>query len=117
MTTHRPFGGKMIKTNAVRKFGLLIIALLLFAVSAWAQAVHDVTITGTVTATSGERLPGVTLTITSPALVTGERQTMTDSEGRFVFLSLPPGSYRVSAELQGFGRYLQPGIRSEEHTS
>ena len=100
----------MIKTNAVRKFGLLIIALLLFAVSAWAQAVHDVTITGTVTATSGERLPGVTVTITSPALVTGERQTITDNEGRFVFLSLPPGSYKVSAELQGFGRYLQPGI-------
>ena len=81
---------------------LALAALLLLPVSAFAQAVHDVTITGTVTGTGGEKLPGVTITATSPELVTGERRVVSDNEGRFVFLSLPPGTYKVTGNLEGF---------------
>src|SRR5207245_8889020 len=100
-------GGTM---KALTKFGVIAMALVLFAVSGWAQAVHDVTITGTVTAASGERLPGVTVTLLSPALVTAERQVISDQEGRFVFHSLPPGSYKLTAPLQGSGKSTQQGI-------
>ena len=93
-----------------RKFGIITAVLVLLAVSGWAQAVQDVTITGTVTMASGERVPGVTVTVTSPALVTGERQAMSDREGRFVFLSLPPGKYNLTASLQGFNKFSQMGI-------
>src|SRR5207245_10977062 len=103
----REIGGTM---KALTKFGVIAMALVLFAVSGWAQAVHDVTITGTVTAASGARLPGVTVTLISPALVTAERQVISDHEGRFVFLSLPPGSYKLAAKLQGFGKSMQQGI-------
>ena len=94
----------------VRYLALFAIASMIVPVVAFAQAVHDVTITGTVTAATGERLPGVTVTITSPSLVTAERQMMTNQEGRFVFLSLPPGRYDVKAELQGFNKNSQRGI-------
>jgi hypothetical protein len=100
----------MIDSKGIRKPGLIAIALLLFSVSGWAQAVHDVTITGTVTMANGERVPGVTVTITSPALVTAERQVISDQEGRFVFLSLPPGRYNLAASLQGFNPYSTQGI-------
>jgi uncharacterized protein (DUF2141 family) len=94
----------------VRHLGICTIALLALAVNGWAQAVHDVTITGTVTTSSGERVPGVTVMIKSPALVTGERQVISDQEGRFVFLSLPPGRYALTAELQGFNKFSTPDI-------
>src|SRR5438128_81594 len=96
--------------NMNRQFGIITAVLLLLAVSGWAQAVHGGTITGTVTMASGERVPGVTVMVTSPALVTGERQAMSDREGRFVFLSLPPGKYNLTASLQGFNKFSQMGI-------
>src|SRR5438105_15959532 len=97
-----------MKIRAVRV--LALSALLLLPVSVWAQAVHDVTITGTVTGPGGEKLPGVTVAVMSPELVTGERRVVTDSEGRFVFLSLPPGTYKVSGSLEGFKASTVTGI-------
>jgi len=85
---------------------LCALVLMTFAVSAWAQAAHEVTITGTVTtAPGGEKIPGVTVTLSSPALVTAQRQAVTDTQGHFVFLSLPPGTYTLTAELSGFNTY------------
>src|SRR5581483_10304487 len=86
--------------RAVRVLALL--ALFLLPVGAFAQAVHDVTITGTAVSPSGEKLPGVTISVTSSALVTGERHVVSDNQGRFVFLSLPPGTYNISGALEGF---------------
>src|SRR4029078_5333769 len=98
-----------MNTRKPHSLGLFVIVMLV-AASAFAQAVHDVTITGTVTMPSGEKVPGVTVSIKSPALVTGERHVVSDSEGRFVFLSLPPGRYDLTADLSGFNKYNQSGI-------
>jgi len=89
---------------------LLGAALLLFATPVHAQAVLDGSITGTVTMSSGEVLPGATVKITSPALVTGERRAVSGDNGRFVFLNVPPGTYELSASLQGFKTYAESGI-------
>lgn len=56
---------------------------------------------GAVVDDGGTPLPGVTVTIASPALIGGEQTRVTDGAGEFSFLSLLPGAYRVTAELPG----------------
>ncbi|HEU5162006.1 MAG TPA: TonB-dependent receptor, partial [Thermoanaerobaculia bacterium] len=85
-------------------------ALILVASLGWAQSVSQGTITGTVTLPGGEPAPGVTVTITSPSLVAGERQVMSGEGGRFVFMSVPPGTYTLKASLEGFKTITAPGI-------
>ena len=50
----------------------------------------------------GAAVPGVAVTISSPALVAGTATGVTDSGGVNRFPSLPPGVYSVRVELQGF---------------
>ena len=51
---------------------------------------------------TGATLPGVTLTATNDA--TGfNRTVVTDADGTYKFLSLPPGIYTVLSDLAGFG--------------
>jgi len=57
---------------------------------------------GAVVDDGGAPLPGVTVTISSPALIGGAQTRATDGAGEFSFLSLLPGAYRVTAELPGF---------------
>ena len=54
-------------------------------------------------------LPGVTVTITSPALQ-GALTEVTDADGRFRFPSVPPGRYTVKAELSNFKTFEQPNV-------
>ena len=46
-------------------------------------------------------LPGVMVTISSPALIGGARTIVTDERGEALFLTLGPGTYEVSAVLHG----------------
>src|SRR5688572_11935884 len=57
---------------------------------------------GIVKDSSGAVLPGVTIEVTSPALAERVRTTVTDSNGRFAFSTLPSGLISVTATLTGF---------------
>ncbi|MCP4213982.1 MAG: DUF2135 domain-containing protein [bacterium] len=57
-----------------------------------------------------EPLPGVHLTITSPVL-DGRVTTISNGRGRYRFLSLSPGTYRMKAELDGFKTSVTIDIR------
>ena len=46
-------------------------------------------------------LPGVVVTVSSANLM-GTRSAQTDIDGEFSFPALPPGTYNVVAELEGF---------------
>ncbi|MBM3820340.1 MAG: hypothetical protein FJW14_15170 [Acidimicrobiia bacterium] len=73
------------------------------------QAING-TIEGTVTDNSGAVLPGVTVTVANTD--TGDtRVVVTNESGVYRAPLLPLGSYRVTAELQGFRRYEQSGLR------
>ena len=66
-------------------------------------------ISGQVTDQDGEALPGVAVTATNPD--TGfSRSRVTDDAGRYSLLLLPPGTYTVTASLDGFGRFEQQGV-------
>ena len=55
-------------------------------------------------------LPGATMTITSSALVKGAATGATDTLGVYRFPSLPPGTYGVRVELQGFQTLVREGV-------
>ena len=82
----------------------LIVSLM--AVSAFAQ-VQSGNMFGTVVGNDGAALPGVTVTLTG---VGAPQTTVTDSQGRFRFPNLSPGTYSVKAELAGYGTATRSGI-------
>ena len=71
----------------VRRVGFALCLLLVAAASGWAQ---DSVITGRVSDPSGSTLPGVDVTLTSPALL-GTRSAVSDEQGNYRFALLPPG--------------------------
>lgn len=75
--------------------------VLISAQLATAQGQQTGTLQGSVTDSSGLALPGVTVTVTSPALQ-GPRTTVSGGTGDYVLHGLPPGAYRVRFELDGF---------------
>ena len=56
---------------------------------------------GTITDAQGAVLPGVTVTATSPSLI-GQRTTVSQADGTYLFPGLPSGAYKLSFELSGF---------------
>ena len=77
-----------------------VCAVLLFNVLATGQTITG-SISGTIVDTSGGVIPGGSITVVHDK--TGQTRTVTsDSEGRFTFSALQPGSYTVKVERQGF---------------
>lgn len=86
--------------SAWRRPVLLLCFLLLAAVAASAQTTGS--ILGRVTDADGGVLPGVTIEARS-ANLQGVRTDVTDAEGRYRLTLLPPGTYTINYNLQGFG--------------
>ena len=68
------------------------------------------TVTGTVNDASGAVLPGVSIAATN--IETGSRyDTVSTETGNYTLVQLPVGTYELTAELPGFKKYVQQGIR------
>src|SRR6186713_2319362 len=72
---------------------------LLVPIAAFAQTS---TIAGEVKDTSGAVLPGVTVEVSSPALIERVRSAITDGSGKYSIVQLRPGTYTVTFTLPGF---------------
>jgi outer membrane receptor protein involved in Fe transport len=96
------------ETMTSRVFGLTIrlfvsITILLAGYNILqAQSIEHGKITGQITDNTGQPIPGATVEITSNALISGNRVTTSSENGTYVFLSLPLGTYKVTASLTGF---------------
>ena len=55
-------------------------------------------------------LPGVTVEVSSPALIEKVRIATTDSTGLYRIVNLPPGTYTVTFTLTGFNTYRREGV-------
>ncbi len=82
----------------------LVHAFVLALVLATPVALGGTTgaLSGTVADAEGVALPGVRVTIESPALIGGWRTLTTGADGRFSFPAIAPGVYAVRMELPGF---------------
>jgi hypothetical protein len=89
----------------------LVLAVVAHPRPLHAQAQTTSTLTGTITDSSGAVLPGVTVAISSPSLIGGTHSTVTDDQGVYRFLSLQPGVYKLTADLQGFRPSANENIR------
>jgi len=101
----------------------LCLALLISAIPAFSQTNGTGAITGRAQDSSGAVIPGVEVTITSPAMIGGARTTVTDEAGVYRFTLLALGTYRVSFALPGFktinfdGVLLTSGITMTQNGS
>ncbi len=86
-----------------------LLVSLLWASNAHAQAVYG-SIAGTITDTSGARVPGTTVTITSAERKTAD-VVVTNESGLYTKERLLPGTYEVKAELSGFKTAVFSDIR------
>ena len=89
------------------------IVLLVLGVAAPLAAQSSITgsVQGTVRDQDGGVLPGATVTVSSDVLITGKLVARADNRGIYRFPSLPPGPYVVEAELPGFQKVRQEGLR------
>jgi len=87
---------------------VMFCALYVLAAAAAHAQVQTGSIAGTVTDSSNAVLPGVTVTLSGEKLIGGAQVQATDSTGAYRFDRLPPGTYLVRFELQGF-RSVQHG--------
>jgi hypothetical protein len=84
-----------------------IASLLLLPVAASAQTSG---ITGVVSDSSGAILPGVTVEVSSPALIEKTRSSVTDGSGRYNITQLRPGVYTIAFTLPGFNTVRREGV-------
>jgi hypothetical protein len=87
---------------------LCLTLCLLFPVKSMAQS--DSAIAGAVKDTSGAVLPGVTVEVSSAALIERTRTAVTDEQGLYKIVNLRPGTYSVSFTLTGFSTSKRDGI-------
>ena len=81
--------------------GLSLALVLSIGTQARAQGRQTGTLRGAAQDSTAAVLPGVTVTVTSDALQ-GSRTTVTDLNGNYEIIGLPPGQYTASFALQGF---------------
>jgi hypothetical protein len=89
---------------------VVLLTILGFASRSSAQFVSTASIDGTVTDESGGAMPGVTVTLTSPALQVAEMTSVTTADGRYRFAQLTAGTYRLRYELSGFQPIIREGL-------
>ena len=85
---------------------LALLALLVAAGPVLAQTNPTGTISGKAIDQQGLAMPGVTVTVESPALQ-GTRTAVTSANGDYIFPFLPPGDYTVTFSLTGFNTLKQ----------
>jgi hypothetical protein len=88
---------------------VLFAILLLLPVALFSQAYFG-TVSGEITDPDGAVVPGANVLLKDQAKGFAFN-AKTDSSGRYLFASVPPGVYTVSVEMQGFQKEVRTDIR------
>ena len=81
---------------------IAVCALLAAGLSLMAQGRNTGAIEGKVLDDQGGPLPGVEVKVSSPELIGGTQSRLTNADGQFRFVLLPPGTYAIEGRLPGF---------------
>src|SRR5439155_12155377 len=114
-TGYTSLGIILNERKPMRPVQILTISLTLVlgsVAAAFGQSVSATTgaLNGKVTDRTAAVLPGVTVTISSPAMQ-GVRTATTSEDGTYRFPAVPPGDYKITYELTGFSTIVREGIR------
>src|SRR5882724_13340619 len=96
-------------SGAFRRIGVLACLLLLVGVGPALAQVSTGEVFGKVTDGTGAVLPGVTVTLSGPALIQPQT-TVTGVSGAYRFPRIPIGTYSVAFDLTGFKKSVRDGI-------
>jgi hypothetical protein len=88
---------------------LLLAFLLAIPAVGFAQGYFG-TVTGVLSDPTGALIPGAKVTLTDQEKGYTFHET-SDSSGRYLFRSIPPGVYSVTAEMTGFEKTVRTGVR------
>ena len=87
----------------------LSLSVFVFSNNGFAQDLDDVTISGKIT--DSNNAPVVGATVTATQVETGaERTAVTNEDGVYRIIELPPGTYNVKATRNGFGAKENQGL-------
>ena len=87
---------------------VLCVLVLSFAVNAAAQ-VNTATLSGTVTDPQGLAVRGAQVTVTS-ATTGAQRTIVADEDGRYIFIGLPPGQYKMTVRAGSFSVFQNDSV-------
>ena len=80
----------------------LIVSLATISASASAEHLDRSAIVGRVTDPSGSDVRDAAVSVTSPSLIGGPRQVVTNDAGQYRIADLAPGTYRIEVVVPGF---------------
>ncbi|MFC2163607.1 TonB-dependent receptor domain-containing protein [Acidobacteriota bacterium] len=106
----------MDQKNINQKLLIFFIILFLFMLSTTSAQRLTGKIVGSVTDESGIPLPGVTVDISSPAIM-GIHSQLTSENGFYRFTNLNPGVYRIVFKLDGFKTVERENLRVSVNTT
>jgi hypothetical protein len=94
----------------MRRTVLPVALLVWLAVPALAAAqAGEGSLRGVVQDDQGAAMPGVTITASSPALI-APSVAVSETDGSFRIVNVPPGTYVLQAELSGFSSFRREGL-------
>ena len=79
--------------SRIARIGLVLLASAMLPAAGFAQGSG---IAGVARDATGAVLPGVTVEAASPALIEKSRTVITDAQGQYKIVDLPPGAYTVT---------------------
>ena len=96
----------------MKRFFFLPLLTALFAVAVLAQAGGSTAeIKGRINDPNGAVLPDATITATDTTK-NFSRTATSDANGEYRFLSIPPGTYQIKVEANGFTTQIQPNLQA-----
>jgi hypothetical protein len=106
----RGFFLRLDQTRLLQSCWILLVTCLLAAPVWLLGQSYFGSVTGVLTDPSGAVIPGAKVTLTDQ-----EKgytfNTVSDGTGRYLYRSIPPGVYSVTAEMTGFEKAVRTGIR------
>ena len=90
------------------RFGAVLSIFFVFVSFSFAQT-GTTSVGGSVVDTSGAAIAGAKVTISNTGQAL-EREVQTNNAGEYRFLALPPGTYTLTVEKQGFRKFRQTGL-------
>ena len=98
----------MNRVAGIRQWTCAIVCVVVASTSAWSQVLNG-EVFGKVTDQTDAVLPGATITLAGPALITPMTAVAADT-GAYRFPNVPIGTYAVSVELAGFNKVVREGV-------